>query len=140
MIKNVLRDIPVDKMHYLDDLFCDMYYEVEHCNPNLHHCVKMKVYELAYDGVLTEDLAEHLVAGLEKTSQKWEKQTTTQVGKQSGITFSDYTECTFYYMMNRMWNDYSHILGADANIYVKMVKSFLECDNPNHKAFKYAIL
>ena len=139
MIKNVLRDIPVDKMHYLDDLFCDMYYEVEHCNPNLHHCVKMKVYELAYDGVLTKNLAEHLVEHLESTGEKWPMETTSQVARQSGIMFNEYSECTFYYMMNRMWNDYSHILGADVNLYIKMVKSFLS-EDADHKAFKYALL
>ena len=140
MMKNVLRDIPVDKMHYLDDLFCDMYYEVEHCSPHLHHCVKMKVYELAYDCKLKKDIAEYLVKMLKADGEKWTMETTTQVAKQSGITFSDYTECTFYYMMNRMWTDFSSTLGTDANLYVKMVKSFLHCKDADKKAFKYAML
>jgi len=72
------------------------------------------------------------------TGQHWAESDTTRVAKSVGVTFTDFNEWDWYFVMNMMYSDYYKIFGSTDSNYINLAKAFLEdADAPKGKAFYY---
>ena len=72
---------------------------------------------------------------------KWQVDQIKQIAQQQGIKFDEYSPELFAVVMNALYADYCKVLGADAMMYVKLTKAWLEDDDfegePEEKAMLY---
>lgn len=68
----------------------------------------------------------------------WTVDQTNSVARSSGITFTNFNEYDFNYVMNMIYSDYYGVVSNDVNTYCKLAKAFLmDKDAPRGKAFLY---
>lgn len=68
----------------------------------------------------------------------WSLEQTSQVARDNNISFNNYNEYDWCFVMNMMYSDYYHIFDNDTTMYVKISKAFLEDkDSKKGKAFTY---
>ena len=56
----------------------------------------------------------------------WTVEQTTDAARNNGITFKEYNEYDWNYVMNMIYSDYFGAVNDDTNIYVRMSKKFLQ--------------
>lgn len=143
-IRKILSDIEEKDMHYLGDYYEEMMNLLHKGHPELYNKYLIKTYALAYGCEMNEELAKMKVSEMKPHGEHWTLEQTTSVGKGAGVDFTQVKPCTFYYVMNMLYNDYATVLGSDANMYIKMSKAWLEdVDSPydgNEKTFRYAMM
>lgn len=72
------------------------------------------------------------------TGGHWTLDQTTSVAKQNGITFTNFNEYDWNYVMNMIYSDYYGSVPNDLNTYVKMSKKFImDKDTYEGKAYHY---
>lgn len=70
----------------------------------------------------------------------WTVEETTLVAKQSGITFDNFNEYDWNYVMNMIYSDYYGAIPNEVSSYVKLAKKFImDKDADKGKALKYYI-
>lgn len=101
---------------------------------------KIHVAENGYhfnEEILHEAL-EHMVNDDGSKAPKWSIVDTTQVAKNNNITFDNFNEYDWNYVMNMMYSDYVTIFGDNLTYYLKMTTKFLmDKDAPEGKALRY---
>lgn len=107
-----------------------------------YHQVMTDVYIAAYGPHFCEEKAVWAVSQMVNsdgtTGQHWAEADTTRVAKSVGVTFMDYNEWDWYFVMNMMYSDYYKIFGSTDSNYINLAKAFLEdVDAPKGKAFYY---
>ena len=135
-IEKIGENKKVEDMQELGDMLADIIYMTKESHPELYEKYKMKLYEMAYGKVLTEDMAEDIVHNMKPDGEHWTIEDTNSVKTQYGL--SNISSIDFYTVMNMAWNDYNNIFGDDLEMYVKYTKAFiLDEDAKKDKVYLY---
>lgn len=138
----LLKKIPQEKMHKLGDYYLEMLSLMKTSHPDLYDDFSRKTYVLAYGYTLNEDWAEEIVTDMKPYGKHWTKEQTDAVAKQLGIVYdAELNSCTWYVVINMVYNDYHDVGGEDANVYAKLARNWVrDADSPysaNEKTYRY---
>lgn len=92
-----------EDMEKLSNMLVDLMYKIKEYNENEFHEEKIKLYEIAYGKVLTEDMAKEIVTNMMPYGEYWDMETTTTAKNQFGI--KNISDIDFYVVMNKSYND-----------------------------------
>ena len=74
------------------------------------------------------------------SAPKWSVADTNNVARSMGVSFTNFNEYDWNYVMNMLYSDYCDVLGETVSSYVKMATKFLDDkDGPDGKALRYAM-
>lgn len=127
--KDYLRHIEGDaeKLRKLEEVMCEAVEKIKkHC-PNEFWDTMYDIHCVVYGEHFDEQLAKMAVEKMHNvdgtTGEFWTMEQTNQLANQYDIK----EKCDFYYVMNMMHSDYSHIIGNDTAMYAKFAKAYM-CD------------
>ena len=125
-----LREFVKDSLTMIKETNHDLYEELElHLYKEMYGChFNEWMLNKATKGMLNEDGT---------TGPHWSLEQTNSVAKQYGITFNNYNEYDWNYVMNLIYSDFYKVIPTDIQSYVKFAKAFIEDKDVVDKAFKY---
>ena len=111
---------------------------------DVYRDIEVDLYKEVYGCHFSEWLLEKALSSMVNEDGSkgghWSLEQTTNVAKQNGISFKDFNEYDWCYVLNMIYSDYFGSVPDDLSIYVKMAKKFLEDkDAYKGKAFSYYI-
>lgn len=122
-----------DVMTHMKEVYPDKYKEIKS-----HLYVAFNGWHFNED--MLKDTYENMVSDDGSPVPKWTVQETSNVGRSSGVSFKDFNEYDWNYVMNMIYSDYCEVLGDNVMSYVKMANKFLnDKDAPEGKALRYAM-
>lgn len=115
---------------------------IKETNKDLYDELEMYLYKELYGCHFSDWLLEKALAKMINEDGTrgghWTVDQTTQVAKQSGITFDKFNEYDWNYVMNMMYSDNYNVGANEVSFYVKMSKNFLmDKDAKQGKALNY---
>lgn len=135
-IDKIVEEGNQEDMEELSEILIKAVNKLKKYDEKCYNKYKMKVYEIAYGRVLTEDIAYDIVADMKPDGEHWDIDTTTSVKTQYNLM--DISDVDFYVVMNMAWNDYKSVLGESVDNYVKFTKAFIKDeDAPEDKVYMY---
>lgn len=128
-----LRDYLSEILSKLKDFDKEMYEELE-------WDFYKELYGCHFNEWLLEDATSHMVNEDGSRGPHWRVEQTNSVAKSLGVSFIDFNEYDFNYVMNMLYSDFYGCINSDTSTCGKMAKAFLEDkDAPKGKALKYYI-
>jgi len=129
-----LRKFAKESLDYIKIYNPEMYEEIEH-----------KLYLEAYGHHFNEWLLECALQGMiNEDGTKgghWTVEQTNSVARSKGLTFSEYNEYDFNYVMNMIYSDYYGVIRDDIDTYYNMSIKFLtDKDFSKGKAYYYYMM
>lgn len=123
-------------------IFYDLLVEVKSDNPKLEKMVCNDLYISLYGEHFNKENAMEAVSGMENEDgsmgEHWSLTETTRIANENRITFKDFNEFDWYYVLNMVYSDYCKIFNDDLITYVKLAKAWLnDIDVPEGKAWRY---
>lgn len=123
-------------------IFDDLLSEIKNENPKLEKAVINDLYVSLYGEHFNKENAMEAVNGMENedgtNGEHWSLTETTRIANDNRITFKDFNEYDWYYVLNMVYSDYCKIFGDDLVTYVKLSKAWLnDVDVPIGKAWRY---
>lgn len=117
----------------------DMLKETNH---ELYEELEMYLYKLIYgchfNEWLLKEATSHMMNEDGTTGAHWNLEQTNSLARSKGLTFTDYNQYDFNYVMNLMYSDYYGAVIQDTDTYYKMAVKFLkDKDGKVGKAFYY---
>ena len=111
-------------------------------NPETYESLEMHLYKEIYgchfSDWLLDKATKNMVNEDGTTGPHWNLNQTTQVAKQSGVSFSNFNEYDWNYVINMIYSDYYGSVPNEVNTYVRMALKFLDDkDAKEGKALKY---
>lgn len=126
-----LREFVDDALGMLKETNEDLYDELE------MHLYK-EIYGCHFSDWLLEKATKNMVNEDGTIGPHWSVEQTTQVAKQNGISFTNFNEYDWNYVMNMMYSDYYGAINNDLPSYIRVSKKFLEDkDSKEGKALRY---
>jgi hypothetical protein len=123
----------IDLSYMLEDVIC----ELKEYDYNKYKHYKMKLYEMAYGCVLSEEMAEEIVENMKPYHEHWTMEQTNSVKNEYGIK-DKIRDIDFYVVMNSAYNDFKELFDEDLDKYVEYTKLFiLDEDAEDGKVYKY---
>lgn len=115
---------------------------IKETNKDLYDELEMYLYKELYGCHFSDWLLEKALAKMINEDGTrgghWTVDQTTQVAKQSNITFDKFNEYDWNYVMNMMYSDNYSVGANEVSFYVKMSKNFLmDKDAKQGKALNY---
>lgn len=123
-----------------DNVLTDM----KEMHPDKYKEIKNKLY-IAINGYhfneeMLDDTYRNMVSDDGSKVPRWSLSDTTQWARNSGISFRNFNEYDWNYVMNMLYSDYCVVLGDNSMSYVKMAEKFLnDKDAPDGKALRYSM-
>ena len=114
-----IREFTTDILSMLKETNHDLYEELE---INLYK----KVYGKHFCDWLLEKATKNMINEDGTHGPHWTVEQTTDAARNNGITFKEYNEYDWNYVMNMIYSDYFGAVNDDTNIYVRMSKKFLQ--------------
>lgn len=106
----------------------------------LEMCLYKKVYGYHFSSWMLEKALKDMVNEDGTHGGHWAVSDTTAVAKQYGITFTDFNEYDWNYVMNMIYSDYYGSVPNELSAYVKLAEKFIkDKDADSSKAFRYYI-
>lgn len=132
----------VEVMQKLTTVISEHLCKMEVIDKELYLGIMKDLYLAVYGPHFCQEKAMWAVAQMVNTDgttgQHWSEPDTTRVAKSVGVTFMDYNEWDWYFVMNMMYSDYYKIFGSTDSNYINLAKAFLDdVDAPKGKAFHY---
>lgn len=132
----------IEVMEKTVDVFDKHLEDLKEAHPDLYKKLENKLYIAAYGYHFNEEMLKEALSTMinddDSKSPKWKISDTTQVARNSGISFSKFNEYDWNYVMNMIYSDYCEVLGDNVMSYVKMANKFLnDKDAPDGKALRY---
>lgn len=128
---DVLKEFSLEALSIIKKKDRELYKELE-------LCLYKKIYGCHFNEWSLKKATEHLQNEDGTTGAYWDIEKTNSLARQNGITFTDFNEYDWNYVVNIMYSDYYGAVNNDATTYVKMAKKFLtDKDAPKGKAFIY---
>lgn len=139
MHEKLLKEVSLEKLRSFMEKSFD---EIKRKDYEMYEDLEMDLYKEMYGCHFCDWMLEKALSKMENedgtTGGHWKLADTTQVAKNSNISFEGFNEYDWCYTMNMMYSDYCGIFGNDVNTYVSLSKAFLiDKDAPQDKAFKY---
>lgn len=111
-------------------------------NPKTYKDLELYLYREIYGNHFNEWKLDEAVKSMVNedgtTGPHWTLEQTTSVAKQNGITFDNFNEFDWNYVMNMVYSDYYGAVSNETSSYVKLAKKFLmDKDAKKGKAFCY---
>ena len=130
-------------MECLADLMIMAMDALKEYDEELYDKIEIKMYEMAYGKVLTEDMANKIVEAMKPSGKKWTIDQTTSVKNQYGL--DKISDVDFYVVMNAKYNDNRDTVEKFAeseeerlDMYVHLAKDFImDQDAKEGKVFTY---
>ena len=139
-IRQIVEAENNEEMEALEEVFYKTLRYLQDACPKMYDEVYMDIYIIANGECITKEDAMDYVEDMMPYGEHWTYEQTTQVGRQSGIGFDKFSEPSFYWTMNMLYNDYSEVLGGEASMYIKLAKAFLldeDAPSGDAKVFRY---
>ena len=114
-----LRDFITDALTMLKETNHEIYEELE-----LH--LYKEIHGKHFSEWLLEKATKNMINEDDSYGPHWTVEQTTSVAKNLGLTFKEYNEYDWNYVMNMMYSDYYGIISDDVNLYAKLSKRFLQ--------------
>ena len=115
---------------------------VERIDKDVYDDIELYLYKKVYGCHFTSWLLEKALSHLENEDGTrgghWNVADTNIVAKEHGITFTDFNQYDWNYVMNMIYSDYYGSVPNETSVYAKMAKKFLyDKDSGKGKALKY---
>ena len=114
-----LREFTTDILSMLKETNHDLYEELE-------ISLYKKVYGKHFSDWLLEKATKNMINEDGTIGPHWTVEQTTNAARNNGITFKEYNEYDWNYVMNMIYSDYFGAVNDDTNIYARMAKKFLQ--------------
>jgi hypothetical protein len=114
-----LREFTTDILSMLKETNHDLYEELE-------ISLYKKVYGKHFSDWLLEKATKDMINEDGTIGPHWTVEQTTNAARNNGITFKEYNEYDWNYVMNMIYSDYFGAVNDDTNIYARMAKKFLQ--------------
>ena len=103
-------------------------------------CLYKKVYGYHFSNWMLSKALQNMVNEDGSHGGHWSVAETTNVAKQHGLSFIDFNEFDWNYVMNMIYSDYYGAVSNDISAYYKLAEKFIkDKDAEPGKAFKYYI-
>lgn len=110
----------------IDCIVCGALEKLKAHDEDDYEAVMMKIHCVAHEPHFDEHLAKKAVSEMKNvdgtTGEHWTLEETTRVMDQNGIKANKYD---WYYLLNMLHSDYSHLWGEDVAQYVKFAKAYI---------------
>lgn len=134
-IKKIVDNGKQEDMEELSEILEDIIYKLKETDPKCYQKYKMKLYEMAYGKVLTEEMAYNWVQKMKPKHEHWTMEETTNAMKEMGYNFNN---IDFYAVANMMYNDYYDLVKDNEELALKMAYMWLnDEDSVKDKLYEY---
>lgn len=134
-IEKIGENRNIEDMEKLGDMLAEIIYSTKESHPELYHKYKTKLYGMAYNYTIDEDMAHEIVEDMKPLGEYWNIETINSV-----ISEND-NLVNMYIVMNSLANDYSNVISTDeVETYLKMARAWLnDVDGHKNKIWWYFI-
>ena len=125
-----------EDMEKLHDIFQEVLYDLKEYNYDKYKKYKMKLYGMAYNYTIDEDMAYEIVEDMQPLGEYWDMETIKSVIGNDTHRLED-----MYVVMNSLANDYQDVISLDnAESYIKMAHAWLDdVDGHDNKVWWYFV-
>ena len=139
MHKTLLSKASNEQIRDFVNCALDMIKETHH---DLYDELEMYLYKQIYGKHFSDWLLEKATSTMINEDGShgphWTVEQTTSVARNNGVTFKEYNEYDWNYVMNMIYSDYYGAVQDDPNTYAKLARKFLQDkDAKDGKAFVY---
>lgn len=115
---------------------------IKETNKDLYEDLEMYLYKMLYGCHFSEWLLRKATLNMQNEDGTmgghWTLEQTNSVARSKGLTFTNYNQYDFNYVMNMIYSDYYGAVPNDTDTYYKMAVKFLsDKDARDGKAFHY---
>lgn len=115
---------------------------IKETNHDLYDDLELYLYKEIYDCHFSDWLLEKALSKMINEDGTmgghWTLEQTNNVAKSLGVSFINFNEYDWNYVMNMIYSDYYGAVNNEASVYGRMARKFLEDkDAPKGKALKY---
>lgn len=129
----------------LNDWMCifeDLLSDLSASNPKLEKAVISDLYVSIYGEHFNRENAKEAVSCMENedgtTGEHWSITETTKLANENRISFTNFNEYDWYYVLNMQYSDLYKVFMDDVTTYIKLAKAWLtDVDVPEGKAWRY---
>lgn len=141
MHKKILEDATLEQLKCFIDYAIK---EAKSYDEKLYDTMEMILYKKVYGYHFSDWMLAKALQGMVNEDGThgghWSVADTTAVAKQYGISFVDFNEFDWNYVMNMIYSDYYGSIPDDVSGYVKLAEKFIkDKDAGVGKAFKYYV-
>lgn len=115
---------------------------IKETNKSLYEDLETFLYKMIYGCHFSKVMLETALKRMENKDGSrgghWSVEQTNNVAKSNGVSFVNFNEYDFNYVMNIMYSDYYGAVSNEVSSYLKLALAFLEDrDAPEGKALRY---
>lgn len=134
-IKKIVDNGKQEDMEELSEMLEDTIYKLKEIEPKCYKKYKMKLYEMAYGKVLTEEMAYKWVQEMKPKHEHWTMEETTNAMASLGYNCN---KIDYYVVANMMYNDYYNLVKDDEELALKMAYMWLDDEDAvKDKLYEY---
>ena len=134
-IKKIIDNGKQEDMEELSEMLEDTIYKLKEIDPKCYKKYKMKLYEMAYGKVLTEEMAYNWVQEMKPKHEHWTMEETTNAMASLGYNCN---KIDYYVVANMMYNDYYNLVKDDEELALKMAYMWLDDEDAvKDKLYEY---
>lgn len=139
MHTKMLKDATNDQLREFIDDALKMIKETNHC---LYEDLEIYLYKEIYGCHFNEWMLEKALSKMinedGSSGAHWNLTDSNNLAKQIGISFTNFNEYDWNYVLNMIYSDYYGSINNDVSTYAKLARKFIEDkDAPEGKALKY---
>lgn len=139
MHTKMLKDATDAQLREFIDDALKMIKETNHC---LYEDLELYLYKEIYGCHFNEWMLDKALSKMinedGSTGAHWNLTDTNNLAKQVGISFTNFNEYDWNYVLNMIYSDYYGSVNNDVSTYAKLARKFIEDkDAPEGKALKY---
>lgn len=136
-IEKIIENGKQEDMECLSDMLDELIVGIKMEYPNKYKEYKNKLYGMAYDYTIDEEMAYDIVDKMKPLGEKWNIETLRQLKNQYGL--NNIRDWDFYVVINGLANDYNNVISTDeVETYVNMARAFIDDeDATENKVWKY---
>lgn len=139
MHTKMLKDATDDQLREFIDDALKMIKETNHC---LYEDLELYLYKEIYGCHFNEWMLEKALSKMinedGSSGAHWSLTDSNNLAKQIGISFTNFNEYDWNYVLNMIYSDYYGSINNDISTYAKVARKFIEDkDAPEGKALKY---
>ena len=135
MLEVIIDKGKTEDMYKLNDMLDERICDLKEKQPKLYKEYKMKLYEMAYGKVLTEEMAYNWVENMKPKGEHWTVEETTNAMANLGYNCN---KIDFYVVANMMYNDYYNLVKDDEELALKMAYMWLDDEDAvKDKLYEY---
>lgn len=139
MHKELVKYATPEQLKEFVNCSLDMIKETHH---DLYDDLEMYLYEMLYGYHFSEWLLRKATSRMQNedgtSGAHWSLDQTNSVARSKGLSFTNFNQYDFNYVMNMIYSDYFGAVPNDTDVYYKMAVKFLsDKDASDGKAFRY---